>query len=490
MNGRVHRAHYTAACKEDKFASCQGMGDHPHARHWKQVWWRMRDATLGHTPQLFCPPLGWVPLNAAQEHKLGKPWSFGLGCEKARAPILIQIAAFRDDICGETIHDAFHKAAHPERVHIAVVDQVLAGQDEECMAKYCRLAVGNSADGEASCPHATRIHFRRIDAAKSRGPAVARARQRDLVLEHYRLMLQTGNPDGGFCLQIDSHSRFARGWDQSILDQWLSVHNEFAILSTYIPHIDMVGRMGFHDTYEIPYLFNVTKGNLGLPRNQQASSAKNLHRPALSTLWAAGFSFSKCHAEIMVPNDPYLCNIFDGEEFSRGARLWTHGYDFYTPHRNTVYHDYNAAAKRRWTAKSEARTRKTNWTEYLPPLRNTAAERVDLAESFMTMEKAATRVKVLLGYADTGSATKPPTNPDYLRDADDYGLGTQRTLAQYLDFSGVDYFQKKSGDRGNFGSCRARTWVPHDGRSAYESYTSGIALEISLKPSLTPLAIK
>ena len=67
--------------------------------------------------------------------------------------------------------------------------------------------------------------------------------------------------------------------------------------------------------------------NVGLYRK----AARNLARPKLSTLWAAGVAFSKCHAEREVPYDPYTPHVFDGEEFSRGARLWTAGYDFYTP---------------------------------------------------------------------------------------------------------------------------------------------------------------
>ena len=33
--------------------------------------------------------------------------------------------------------------------------------------------------------------------------------------------------------------------------------------------------------------------------------------------------------------------IFDGEEFAKYARLWTRGYDVYTPNRVLVAHDYS-----------------------------------------------------------------------------------------------------------------------------------------------------
>ena len=57
-------------------------------------------------------------------------------------------------------------------------------------------------------------------------------------------------------------------------------------------------------------------------------------------VWGAGMSFQKCHAELNVPYDPYLDNVFDGEETSRGIRFFTHGYDVYTPDKVLVTHDY------------------------------------------------------------------------------------------------------------------------------------------------------
>lgn len=63
--------------------------------------------------------------------------------------------------------------------------------------------------------------------------------------------------------------------------------------------------------------------------------------PKLTTTWGAGFSFSKCHAERRVPYDPHLEGIFDGEEFSKMVRLWTNGYDVYTPRRSHLVHDYS-----------------------------------------------------------------------------------------------------------------------------------------------------
>jgi Glycosyltransferase (GlcNAc) len=78
-------------------------------------------------------------------------------------------------------------------------------------------------------------------------------------------------------------------------------------------------------------------------RNQQAKALRRMIAPKLTTTWGAGYSFSKCHAMRAVPYDPYLPQVFDGEEFSMYARYFTHGYDVYTPSRSYIGHDYNGA---------------------------------------------------------------------------------------------------------------------------------------------------
>jgi len=107
------------------------------------------------------------------------------------------------------------------------------------------------------------------------------------------------------------------------------------VLSTYPTNaLDMHKNMNNH--HEMPHLCSASAHGAGVINNGQARAAANLARPLLAPLWAAGLSFSKCHAERIVPNDPNLKQIFTGEEYSRGARLWTHGYDFYSMMRPVI----------------------------------------------------------------------------------------------------------------------------------------------------------
>jgi hypothetical protein len=146
-----------------------------------------------------------------------------------------------------------------------------------------------------------------------------------------------------FCLQVDAHSDFTKGWDVALIQQWHATGNEFSVLSTYPPDTSQL--RDFQDGqarhHEIPMLCEVTITREGNVRNNRATPARNLGVPKLSTGWAAGLSFSKCHAERLVRYDPFLPYVYDGEEFSRAARMWTAGYDFYTPTRSIVFHDYS-----------------------------------------------------------------------------------------------------------------------------------------------------
>lgn len=78
----------------------------------------------------------------------------------------------------------------------------------------------------------------------------------------------------------------------------------------------------------------------GLLRNERASNVMGITRPFIGLLWAAGFSYGKCRADREVPYDIHTPFVFDGEEFFRGARMWTAGYDFYSPSKDLVFHNY------------------------------------------------------------------------------------------------------------------------------------------------------
>lgn len=175
--------------------------------------------------------------------------------------------------------------------------------------------------------------------------------------------------------------------------------------------------------------------------------------PVLSPFWSAGFSFSKCHAMKKVPYDPNMHYIFDGEEYSRMARFWTKGYDVYSPTRVLVTHDYDDGHLG-VDDKGNA-IKSTSW-----------AENGQTREYKRTMfDEAIKRVKTMLGQ-DLGTSSvggkEASRSESWSRTAESlaqltkYGLGTMRTLDQFIEFSGLD---PKAGtilgDR-----CTSLEWIP------------------------------
>lgn len=373
------------------------------------------------------------------------------------SPILIQIAAFRDHRCGRTLHDGFKKAINPDRIFFSVVDQIKEGEDQGCLEQYCALAQQDRPDDP--CPYTDQINIITVPAESSRGPVVARARQLDALSEHWKHLHaeSTSGTDGGFCLQIDAHSMFDPEWDRRAIAIWMSAKNEFAVLATYIPNLDQMGNpfvaAGMNrKTVNVPHMYRTLLGTGGVPRNTRAASMENMPRAVLGSLWAAGMSFSKCHAEAIVPNDPYMRGIFDGEEYSKGARLFTHGYDMYTPHRNYVYHDYGHTKSKSlsWQQNDLRSHKKPKVSSAEDLIEGSVSYRIRESESIMDHETAVRRIKMLLRYHEERN-TKREDEPWTIH-LDEYDLGPVRTIQQYAKFGGVDFYLKPK-------MC---DWVGHD----------------------------
>ena len=242
--------------------------------------------------------------------------------------VTVLIAALRETRCGKTLYSLFDKANHPSRVYIGVVQQN-DPSDVDCLDDYCAIAARN---GDSACKWRSHVRMKRLLAAQAAGPVYARALQRELV-----------EPSDDFCVQIDAHTEGIDGWDNRFLNEWGATNNEFAVLSTYPTNIDDLHKNS-NKHWEMPHLCCASLGGqIGAVRNCQAKAAANLEKPILAPLWAAGMSFARCHAERDVPNDINLRHIFTGEEFGRGVRLWTHGYDFYSVTRPIIGVYYGGA---------------------------------------------------------------------------------------------------------------------------------------------------
>jgi Glycosyltransferase (GlcNAc) len=216
-------------------------------------------------------------------------------------------------------------------------------------------------------------------------------------------------------------------------------------------------------------------------RNWGTKECTGLTQPKLTTMWGAGLSFHRCHAELVVPVDPYTDQVFDGEEGSRAIRFFTHGYDIYTPDKVLVTHDYHTHQSNpvvhTWggggrSNNSNNGTNIDHWV-WMDDILRARPQVITFGTP---------RVNLLLGIGeeddakDAAAKTAKTAEIQSIRTSR-YGLGTKRTLAQVVDFTGIDLQQKKMIAN----KCGNLAWVPYTTSPDY-----GLG-EVLARPLVPPL---
>ncbi len=306
--------------------------------------------------------------------------------------IFVQIASYRDAECQWTVKDIFEKAAHPDRIVIGICWQYDPDEDQDCFKVSVR-------------PDQVRIapfHW-----SESQGVCWARHQAQQLY----------GNED--YVLMIDSHMRFVFGWDEKLIGQLALCKSPKPVLSnhpaSYMPPHELEHNPGPTALCVLPFT------DTGDIRVSGGFMRRKPPYPLLGAFVAGGFIFAGGSIIRDVPYDPYM--YFNQEEMSLSARLFTHGWDVYSPNEVLAYHCYNVG--------EHAKKRPLHWTdnEAWSKLQKTAKQRFDH----------------LLDHT-------PTDDPQVLRDLMLYGLGDVRTLAQFEEFAGIDFKKRVASDKAlNYG---------------------------------------
>ncbi|NYF79318.1 GlcNAc-transferase family protein [Granulicella arctica] len=290
--------------------------------------------------------------------------------------IFISIASYRDAQLVPTIRDCLAKAKSPDRLRFGICWQ--HSSDEESL----------------SFLDDTRFQILDTDWRDSKGACWARS----------EIMKLWHGEDWFF--QIDSHCRFASGWDETLIQMARQAPSVKPILSTYPPPFtpsenEVFGGEPFQMAFQgftpegIPFM-----KPLAIPNWQHRDG------PLRARFLAAGFLFAPgCFVE-EVPYDPDL--YFIGEEATMTLRAYTHGYDLFHPSRAVVWHDYvRAYATRHWDDHTKANKVTQEWGE------------LDL--------RSKEKVRLLLAGQSVES----------------HGLGSVRTLKEYEDYAGLSFSLRK-----------------------------------------------
>ena len=249
-------------------------------------------------------------------------------------------------MCSNSIVSAYKFAKHPERLFVGIVDQACRGIGEKCWTgvyrqSICKQSVLPDRDCAAeACAHpavakyCARGQVRGVELQENdaMGPMVAR---------WIASQLWRGE---NYFLQIDAHSVFGDAWDDRMIADLRAAPNPKAIISTYPPD-DKVGdedRFFQHTpgTRICGSMFSKTDDNIIRLEAGQAWESAAPTKPKNACFVAAGFFVANSAFLKDSPYDPYLPWAFMGEEILQSARVWTKGWDIYSPTQNAIAHQY------------------------------------------------------------------------------------------------------------------------------------------------------
>ena len=306
--------------------------------------------------------------------------------EAVRVPtIFVNIAAFRDSECSATLQDIFSQATNPERVTVGVCQQNDSGHPaENCLA-----------DSEWQ-KNVKTISFPQ---SAAKGPTWARYWAATLLTDE----------DYYFC--IDSHTHFEKDWDEELIRQHTAAiarsraagGSEKVVLSTYPRSHDHPQQT------QVPALCKSKWNEDGVPVLESKYQPPDGRRVPFI---AGGMMFAPAQMVRDVPYDAALPYLFQSEELLLSARLFTSGYDVYTPTSNVISHHYSRPdAPKFWSEKT-----------------------IDQAYASRQRAQSVEKVKYILGLT-----SQPPA---FMHD--NKLLGSVRTIQAFWEFSGLDPVNKTS----------------------------------------------
>ncbi len=300
--------------------------------------------------------------------------------------IFISVASYRDASCPKTIDSIYSNAARPDLVFIGLCQQNDPKKDADC-------ALNDKIDEQ------WRTHIRTIRVAHfdAMGPTWA------------RYLCSTLLQDEKYYLQIDSHCFFSKDWDAKLV-RMIKQLKAKGVQKPMLSHYTKA-----HESYDDPNdekdkvpticksFFNEDKMISFEGADFVTVQPGDLPRP--NPYVAAGMMFGPSEFAREVPFDPNLPYLFVGEEILHSVRLWTHGWDIFTPSENVIYHFYTREKEPKF------------WDDV----------------KYNNDKDAVNKVRNLLDLEDAKEMS-----PLMAKNLEVYGLGKQRSLQQYFEFAGIE----------------------------------------------------
>jgi glycosyltransferase involved in cell wall biosynthesis len=296
--------------------------------------------------------------------------------------IFVQIASYRDPELLPTLKNCLENAKWPENLKFCIAWQ----HSEE--DKWDNL------DEYKDNPN-----FRILDIHYKDSKGVCWARNK----------LQRYYSGETYTLQLDSHHRFTKNWDKTLIDMITKLQKKghkkpllTAYLPGYFPDNDPDGRV--NEVWHTNIDRYMPEGPIFITPSHVHEWEKH-KEPIPARFYSGHFAFTLGQFTYEIPHDPDL--YFHGEETSISARAFTHGYDLFHPNIPVIWHEYTREGKKR------------HWDDH----------------TFSPLDKRSfAKYRALFGIED-----EDRSQFDFVG----FDLGTERTLAKFERHVGVDFKGKR-----------------------------------------------
>jgi hypothetical protein len=294
--------------------------------------------------------------------------------------IFIQIASYRDPQLIPTIESALENAKRPKNLVFGIARQFHPEDGFDNLDKYKKDK-----------------RFRILDIPHTESKGVCWARNQ--VQQLYK--------DETYTMQIDSHMRFEKDWDDEFIKMIKQLQKDghpkpllTGYVSSFDPDNDPAARV--REPWRMVFDRFIPEGAVFfLP--ETLTGWQNITKPVTARFYSAHFAFTVGEFSNEVQHDPEY--YFHGEEISIAARAHTWGYDLFHPHKVLIWHEYTRKGRtKQWDDDRE-------WH-----LKNNHAHKKN---------------RQLFGM-----------DGEEMIDMGKYGFGTVRTLSDYERYAGIN-FQKR-----------------------------------------------
>jgi [Skp1-protein]-hydroxyproline N-acetylglucosaminyltransferase len=369
--------------------------------------------------------------------------------------VYMSLASFREHLLKQTMVGAIDNAKNPDKIFFGAIVQNCFGRvDKDDFTKIytdnnpCKTGVevvGKNKNGSpmtkvsnappdkngveefCSDPNykkycdAGQVRVLYVHETESIGPAMAR---------YYASKLWGGET---YFVQTDSHLKFAKHWDEKYINEVKATKNyPKSVLSAYPPGWD--GSDDGKPVNETPGArlcsceFSTSSIEHQIIRiNTGVGYHGNEPRPTQIPFIAAGFFFARAEFLVDVPFDPFLPWCFMGEEIALSVRAWTSGWDIYAPRKNLIVHQYRPG-----------RLGLPKFWEGINRLYPGVGGNNEI------QGKVIDRVRNLVKYPEATEEEVAKQDKSFvLTELDQYGLGTERTLEEYMKWTGINVQNKQ-----------------------------------------------